>query len=116
MGCTRGYVRWKRKTSKQRFRRALVELKLWLRQVRSACKLAGIWKAMGRKLHGHCNYFGVSDNNRALYRFEQEAHNLLFKGLNRRSQRRSFTWKSFLRYEAQYPLPRPGRIVSLYPT
>ena len=29
----KGYVRLKRKTSKHRFRRALMELKLWLRQV-----------------------------------------------------------------------------------
>ena len=112
----KGYARLKRKTSKKRFRRALVDLKLWLRQVRSVCKLPEIWEAAGRKLRGHFNYFGVTDNSQALYRFEREAHNLLFKWLNRRSQRRSFTWESFLRYKARYPLPRPGRIVSLYPT
>ena len=111
----RGYVRLKRKTSKKRFRRALADLKLWLRQIRSTCKLPKIWAAVGRKLRGHFNYFGVTDNSQALYHFEREAHNLLFKWLNRRSQRRSFTWESFLRYMARYPLPRPSRIVSLFP-
>jgi RNA-directed DNA polymerase len=109
-----GYVRLKRKTSKRRFRRALMELNRWLRQVHSGCKLPAIWQGVGQKLRGHFNYFGVTDNSQALYRFEREVHILLFKWLNRRSQRRSFTWDGFLRYLARYPLPRPGRTVSLY--
>nr|WP_255346497.1 hypothetical protein [Synechococcus sp. PCC 7335] len=72
--------------------------------------------AMGHKLRGHFNYFGATDNSRALYIFERRAHELLFKWLNRRSQRRSFTWERFLRYLTKYPLPRPGRPVSLYPS
>ncbi|EKU96910.1 Retron-type reverse transcriptase [Leptolyngbya sp. PCC 7375] len=111
----KGYVRLKRKTSKKRFRRALIELNEWLRQNRSTCRLPLIWKAVGQKLQGHFNYFGVTDNSRALSNFEQKAHALLFKWLNRRSQRRSFTWTGFLRYRAKYPLPRPRRLVSLYP-
>ncbi|MEL6882093.1 MAG: group II intron reverse transcriptase/maturase [Cyanobacteria bacterium J06607_10] len=111
----KGYVRLKRKTSKKRLRRALVDLNKWLRQVRSHYKLPQVWVAMGQKLRGHFNYFGVTDNSQALYRFERRAHELLFKWLNRRSQRRSFTWERFLRYLTKYPLPRPGCPVSLYP-
>ena len=110
----KGFVRVKRKTAKKRFRRARKELTLWFRRVRSADKLPVIWQAVGRKLRGHFNYFGVTDTSRALYRFERKVHSLLFKGLNRRSQRRSFTWERFLRYLTHYPLPRPGRLVSLY--
>lgn len=109
-----GYVRLKRKTSKKRLRRALVDLNRWLSQVRNACKLPEIWQAIGRKMRGHFNYFGVSDNSPSLNCFEQEVHNLLFKWLNRRSQRRSITWEEFQRYRARHPLPRPGRLVSLY--
>ncbi|WP_242042433.1 hypothetical protein [Leptolyngbya sp. FACHB-541] len=57
--------------------------------------------------------FGVTDNSRALYQFERAVHELLFKWLNRRSQRRSFTWDRFLRYMTRHPLPRPGRLVWL---
>ena len=111
----KGYVRLKRKTSKNRFSRALVELNDWLRQNRSRYRLPLLWKMVGQKLRGHFNYFGVTDNSRALSTFEQKAHALLFKWLNRRSQRRSFTWGTFLRYREKYPLPRPRRLVSLYP-
>jgi len=105
----------KRKTSKKRFRRALVSINQWLRQERNAHKLPVLWQALGRKLRGHFSYFGVTDNSPALYRFERAVQNLLFKWLNRRSQRRSFTWETFRRYLARYPLPKPGRLVSLNP-
>ncbi len=110
-----GKARLKRKTSKKRFRRALVSLNQWLRQERNAHKLPVLWQALGRKLRGHFNYFGVTDNSPALYSFERAVQKLLFKWLNRRSQRRSFTWETFRCYLARYPLPKPGRLVSLNP-
>jgi RNA-directed DNA polymerase len=110
-----GKARLKRKTSKKRLRRALVEVNHWLRQVRSAPRLPDLWQALSRKMRGHFNYFGVSDNHRALSRFELAVRRLMFKWLNRRSQRRSFTWESFCRYLKRPPLPRPGGVVQLNP-
>ena len=111
-----GKARLKRQTSKKRFRRALVAINQWLRQERNTHKLPVLWKAIGQKLRGHYNYFGVTDNSPALSHFEHAVQGLLFKWLNRRSQRRSFTWESFRRYQARYPLPKPGRLVSVNPT
>jgi RNA-directed DNA polymerase len=110
-----GKVRLKRTTSKKRLRRALVESNRWLRQERNVQPLPDLWQAVARKMRGHFNYFGVTDNSRALTRFAHAVHRLLFKGLNRRSQRRSFTWESFRRYGRKHPLPRPGRLVRLTP-
>jgi RNA-directed DNA polymerase len=110
-----GKVRLKRKTSKKRLRRALVEINRWLRQERNVQPLPDLWQALARKMRGHFNYFGVTDNSRALSRFEHAVHRLLFKGLNRRSQRRSFTWERFRQYCRRHPLPRPGRLVRLTP-
>ena len=110
-----GKARLKRKTSKKRLRRALVEFNQWLRQERNARQLPDLWQAISRKMRGHFNYFGVTDNSPALYRFERGVQRLVFKWLNRRSQRRSFTWESFSRYSKRYPLPKPGRLVSVIP-
>ncbi len=93
----------------------MVELNRWLRQERNARKLPDLWHAMGRKMRGHFNYFGVTDNSCALRRFERAVHRLLFKWLNRRSQRRSVSWERFCRYLDRHPLPRPGRLVQLNP-
>jgi group II intron reverse transcriptase/maturase len=108
-------ARLKRKTSKKRLRRALVELHRWLRHERNARALPDLWHAMGRKLRGHCNYFGVTDNSCALHRVERAVPRLLCKWWNRRSPRRSFSWERFCRSLPRHPLPRPGRLVPLTP-
>ena len=115
-GCScSGKARLKRKTSKKRLRRAVADINKWLRQERNARKLPDLWRAVSRKMRGHFNYFGVTDNSPALFRFERAVERLMFKWLNCRSQRRSFTWESFRRYAKRHPLPRPGRLVSLIP-
>jgi RNA-directed DNA polymerase len=111
----RGLVRVKRKTLKKRRRRALVAINQWLRQERNERKLPDLWHAVARKMRGHFNYFGVTDNSPALWQFDHAVRPLLFKWLNRRSQRRRFSWESFRRYEARHPLPRPGPLVQLNP-
>ncbi|HEY9897313.1 MAG TPA: group II intron maturase-specific domain-containing protein [Candidatus Sericytochromatia bacterium] len=59
--------------------------------MRNTRKLPQLWQAIGSKMRGHFNYFRVTDNGQALFQFERAVHHLLFKWLNRRSQRRSFT-------------------------
>lgn len=110
-----GKARLKRKTSKKRVRRALRAMNDWLRQERNARPLPDLWRAMGQKMRGHFNYFGVTDNSRALARFARTVQRLVFKWLNRRSQRRSFTWERFCRYMQRFPLPRPRALVNLNP-
>jgi group II intron reverse transcriptase/maturase len=111
----RGLVRLKRKTSKKRLRRALVAINQWLRRERNERQRPDLWQTVARKMRGHFNYFGVTDNSHALYGFEHAVRKLLVKWLNRRRQRRSFSWESFRRDDARYPLPRPGPLVPLNP-
>ncbi len=110
-----GWVRLKHQTSKRQLRRALVAINQWLRQECNARALPDLWQAVARKMRGHFNYFGVTDNSRALYRFDRAVPKLLFKWLNRRSQWRSFVWGSCRRYYAWYPLPQPRIVVQLNP-
>ena len=48
------------------------------------------------KVRGHLRYYGVSFNTVALGRLSGYA--LAYRWLNRRSQRRSFTWETFRGY------------------
>jgi Group II intron, maturase-specific domain len=96
-------------------RRALVAINQWLRQERNARKFPALWQTITRKIRGHLNYLGVTDNSRALKQFKWAVRRLLCKWLYRWGQRRSFTWVSFLRYTARHPLPRTKRLVSLNP-
>ena len=63
-------------------------MKEWLRKVRCG-KLADLLSVLRRKLHGYWNYYGVIGNSSMTAKYQREVHRLLYKWLNRRSQRRS---------------------------
>jgi RNA-directed DNA polymerase len=102
------------KTSGARLRASLRRVREWASTVRNRRGLLDIWRTFCAKVRGHLRYYGVSFNYRALQRFIRRATYILYKWLNRRSQRRSFTWKTFLRFMDQHPLPRPVIHVSLF--
>ena len=56
----------------------------------------------------------VTGNMRSLKRFYTLTMRMTLKWLNRRSQCKSFSWKSFLEYLEHYPLPRPKTVHNLY--
>ena len=60
-----------------------------------------------RKLLGHYNYFGITDNSRALVKYTYEVIRILFKWLNRRSQRESYTWEEFRQMVNTFQFPKP---------
>jgi group II intron reverse transcriptase/maturase len=102
--------RWtvKRKTAKDRFRRALARVVVWCRFHRHD-DLRAQHATLSRKLVGHYGYFGVTGNFDALKRFSHEVNRAWHKWLSRRSQRR-MSWSRFADLRTRLPLPRP-RIV-----
>ena len=103
-----------RKTSAKKFRRQCKELNAWLKATRNACEVKEWWPILRAKLRGHYQYYGVSLNSRSLRRFHQVVLHLILKWLNRRSQRHSFTWRTFSEYLKRYPLPKPYIVHNLY--
>jgi len=51
------------------------------------------------------NYYGVSHNAENASKFLDGAKKIVFKWLNRRSQRKSFTWEGYAKYIKAHPLP-----------
>jgi hypothetical protein len=96
-----------RRTIAKRFRKKIGELKQWLKAQRNLLKLHDLWKVIAAKLRGHYQYYGVSGNYRGIYRYYYCTIKLVFKWLNRRSQRKSFNGVQFTKYLEQYPLPKP---------
>jgi len=103
-----------RKTSRKKFRKNCLELNKWLKAVRNAFPVKEWWPVLKAKLMGHYQYYGVSGNARTLRRFYFLAVGVALKWLNRRSQRRSFTWEQFQAYLKHYPLPKPRIVHNLY--
>ena len=50
---------------------------------------------LNARFRGYFNYYGVIGNSKGLNEFYGAAMKILFKWLNRRSQRRSFTYEEF---------------------
>lgn len=100
----------KLKTSGKRFRSKLNRVKVWARDIRNKKPLSKIWKTFCSKLRGHVQYYGVSFNGNMVEKFLREAQKIVFKWLNRRSQRKSFSWEKFALFLERNPLPS-ARIV-----
>ena len=96
----------RRKTAAGRFSRALKRASLWFSRVRHE-PVAWQHKQLVRKLSGYDNYYGITGNIAALYRYRYELRRLWRKWLDRRSHKAFMTWERFARLEARYPLPRP---------
>ena len=97
----------KPKTSPPRLHRSLQAFYEWCKQVRCRISLKSIWQKAAQKLRGHFHYFGVMHNEAKLNHYYHACIGALFKWLNRRSQKRSYTWEQFgtrLRFN---PLPYP---------
>jgi hypothetical protein len=62
---------------------------------------------LGVKLVGHYRYYGISGNLQSLRMFYTEASKLAYKWINRRSQKKSFTYGQYCRFKEHNPLPRP---------
>ena len=97
----------KMRTSKKKFRQALSAMEMWI--ISERCKLgtAMLMKKLRSKLQGHNNYYGVCGNIDMLRSFYWQTCKIVFKWLNRRSQRKSCNWKGFTEMLNYFRIPRP---------
>ncbi len=103
-----------RRTSAKKFRKSCLAMNQWLRATRNTMKLEEWWPVLKTKIRGHYQYYGVSENIRSVDIFYQKTLEIVYKWLNRRSQRKSFSWVRFRSYLERYPLPKPCIVHSFY--
>lgn len=95
----------KLKTCGKRLRSKLKKVNEWARMNRSRYKLDELWQRFIARMRGHIQYYGVSFNMKAVSKYVHESTQIMFKWLNRRSQRKSFTWEEFNLLLQRCPLP-----------
>jgi len=103
----------KRRTSKKKFRASLAALKDWLRSNRNR-RLRWLGEGLAAKFQGHWNYYGVIGNSQSLQTYWHQAKRLVYKWLNRRSQRRSYNWPTFAQMWSTLGLPTPRIVETPY--
>ena len=101
------------KTSSKKFRQKIRDIKVWLYANRDQ-PLKKLMGMLNLKLTGHYRYYGISFNGRMISNYKQQVRELLFKVLNRRSDRKSYTREGFIEMLKYYPLAMPKIYVSLF--
>jgi RNA-directed DNA polymerase len=108
--CTKSRKGWfimGHKTSGINLSRKLKAVNTWMRKSRNAFPLNELWATMKAKLIGHYNYFGINGNIRCLQQYYRRCVSIVYKWINRRSQKKSMNREEFQAYLLWNPLPQP---------
>ncbi|NDF13437.1 MAG: group II intron reverse transcriptase/maturase [Proteobacteria bacterium] len=97
------------KTSPKKLGRSIEAYGDWIKKQRSRVPLEKLWEQTAQKLRGHYSYYGLIFNRSKLSYFYYAIVGILFKWLNRRSQKRSYTWDGFAKRLKFKPLPKPSK-------
>jgi group II intron reverse transcriptase/maturase len=103
----------KRKTTSNRFSRAVRSIDAWCRRNRH--QPIGLQQhKLNQKIRGHCAYYGITGNGPALARFRHAVIACWRTWLNRRNRQREMTWEVFERLVQRYPLVPVRTVHSVY--
>lgn len=92
----KGEQRVRRKTSPKKHKAALVNFYSWIKANRHQ-RLERFIPELNQKVQGFRNYFALSGNSMSVGKIFDHVLESLYKWLNRRSQRKSYTWQGLKR-------------------
>jgi RNA-directed DNA polymerase len=110
-----GAFKVKRKTSRKKLRQSLARFTEWLRRYRNVLPTGALLRQAKARVQGHLNYSAITDNSESCQLSLHLTRRVLFKWLNRRSQRKSYTWDGFLQALRHVGWPQARVRVNLNP-
>ena len=111
----KGYFRVKRRTSRKKFGESLCRFTDWARKARCVLRKGEMLRQAKARITGHLNYYAITDNSEHCVRYVFHANRILFKWLNRKSQRRAYTWEGFYQVTSWLKWPKPSIRINLDP-
>jgi len=100
----------KRRTNKKKYKAALAKMKEWIEEARN-WPLRMVLSSLRLKLRGYWNYYSVIGNSSATWRYYSAIKMLIYKWLNRRSQRKSYRWSKFKKlFTGDWQIPAPRTV------
>lgn len=102
----KGKPQVQRRTTRKKLRNSLQQFTAWCKE-KCSFRLKDLFSELNAKLRGYYNYYGINGNYASLNQFYQQAMRILFKWLNRRSQKRSYTWIGFQDLLQDFQVERP---------
>jgi RNA-directed DNA polymerase len=110
-----GAFKVKRKTSRKKLRQSLAQFTDWIQRYRNLLPSGELLRRAKARIQGHLNYYAITDNSESCLLYMYLTRRALFKWLNRRSQRKSYTWDGFLQALKHVGWPRVRIRVNLNP-
>jgi hypothetical protein len=102
------------KTARVKLTQKVKATRQWLRNIRNLLPFSEWWETLKVKLVGHYRYYGISGNMKGLKMFYEATTRLAYEWINRRSQKKIYTFESFCRLLKYNPLPKPKIYQQLY--
>jgi group II intron reverse transcriptase/maturase len=90
-----GYFKVKRRTSRKKLGQSLRKFTDWAIKARHVLKKGEMIRQARTRVVGHLNYYAITDNAERCSYYVHCATRILFKWLNRKSQRNTYNWKKF---------------------
>jgi RNA-directed DNA polymerase len=103
-----GNFKVKRRTSRKKFARSLREFAEWARKSRHALRKGEMLRTARTRVTGHMNYYAITDNSEKCSSYHHYATRILFKWINRKSQRGAYTWEGYLQALKWVGWPKPN--------
>jgi len=90
-----GYFKVKRRTSRKKLGQSLEKFTDWAKKARNVLKKGEMLRKARIRVLGHLSYYAITDNLERCNYYVRRATRILFKWVNRKSQRRAYNWESF---------------------
>jgi RNA-directed DNA polymerase len=90
-----GYFKMKRRTGRKKLGQSLRKFAEWARKARRVLTKGEMLRRARAKVIGHLSYYAITDNLKRCSYYDYRAKHILFKWLNRKSQRKAYTWEGF---------------------
>ena len=102
-----GYFKVKRRTSRKKLGQSLRNFTDWAKKARHVLRKGEMLRQARTRVSGHLNYYAITDNLERSSYYVYRATRILFKWLNRKSQRKAYTWEGFNQALAWVGWPKP---------
>jgi group II intron reverse transcriptase/maturase len=104
----KGYFKVKRRTSRKKFIQSINKFTKWARTSRNILSKGEMLQGAKVRVLGHLNYYAITDNSEKCNSYVYHVTRILLKWLNRKSQRKSYTWKGYLQVLERIGWPKPS--------
>ena len=91
----RGDFKVKRRTSRKKKIDFIQRFTAWIKAKRHLYRTGELLKRARSRITGHLNYYAITDNSEQCQKVLRAATRILYKWLNRRSQKKSYNWNKF---------------------